>query len=591
MVALRITSGGELLINTTSDAGDYKLQVNGNSYLNGLSVMSATSDEKLKITGGTNQNLIRFDGAASGNSFALLSYVNGFLLYNYTTSTDALLISNTTNNATFSSSVTAGGIVSSATEFRLNNQTYSRVATLGSGGDFGGGYNFNWVNGSPVHAETGSISGYGYGNDGSVRFYANASQSAGVAASERMRITSAGNVGIGTSQSGGSLTRQLEVYTASGATTGNTYIRFGNGSAGAYGGNVHLEFAYNDYSNTNVFSIPAKIQAAFDADGSGYANGNLLFYTKGTAGSGSPSERMRITSGGNVGIGTTSPAGKLEIVGSSGGLSLKLPSGEWYGASSTNRMAFDNPNQLFHTGGASGKYKFRNAADTDDVMTITNTGNVGIGTTSPNIVGFSGTVLTVNGTTTSGYEIGISNASRMSLVTDGSNGYISTRNAGMNLIFETGATSEKMRLTSSGELLLNTTSDAGDYKLQVNGAGYFANASGVPSLALRSSSTSFALMSILGNQTGDVSWLLMSGYPNAGDFTIRQSDVIDALTINKTTGNATFSGSIKTAAPSGGTAKPWKLGEAGVTLGGSNTSGVRVEIDGVVYYLVTGYLP
>ncbi len=42
---------------------------------------------------------------------------------------------------------------------------------------------------------------------------------------------------------------------------------------------------------------------------------------------------------------------------------------------------------------------------------------------------------------------------------------------------------------------------------------------------------------------------------------------------------------------SSGTAKPWKLGEAGVTLGGSNTSGVRVEIDGTVYYLVTGYLP
>jgi hypothetical protein len=33
---MRITSGGELLINTTSDAGDYKLQVNGNSYLNGV---------------------------------------------------------------------------------------------------------------------------------------------------------------------------------------------------------------------------------------------------------------------------------------------------------------------------------------------------------------------------------------------------------------------------------------------------------------------------------------------------------------------------------------------------------------------------
>ena len=50
-------------------------------------------------------------------------------------------------------------------------------------------------------------------------------------------------------------------------------------------------------------------------------------------------------------------------------------------------------------------------------------------------------------------------------------------------------------------------------------------------------------------------------------------------------------GAIKTAAPSGGTAKPWKLGEAGVSVGGANTTAVKVEIDGVVYYLLTAYLP
>ncbi|MFY7885069.1 MAG: hypothetical protein ACOVOV_09525, partial [Dolichospermum sp.] len=42
-----------------------------------------------------------------------------------------------------------------------------------------------------------------------------------------------------------------------------------------------------------------------------------------------------------------------------------------------------------------------------------------------------------------------------------------------------GASSEKMRITSGGELLINTTSDAGDYKLQVNGNGYFVGSIGV----------------------------------------------------------------------------------------------------------------
>lgn len=50
-------------------------------------------------------------------------------------------------------------------------------------------------------------------------------------------------------------------------------------------------------------------------------------------------------------------------------------------------------------------------------------------------------------------------------------------------------------------------------------------------------------------------------------------------------------GNIKTAAPSGGTAKPWKLGEAGVAVGGANSTAVRVEIDGTTYYLLTAYLP
>ncbi len=56
-------------------------------------------------------------------------------------------------------------------------------------------------------------------------------------------------------------------------------------------------------------------------------------------------------------------------------------------------------------------------------------------------------------------------------------------------------------------------------------------------------------------------------------------------------GNAEFGGSIKTAAPSGGTAKTYKLGEAGVAIGGSDGYAVKVEIDGTLYYLMTGYLP
>ena len=57
------------------------------------------------------------------------------------------------------------------------------------------------------------------------------------------------------------------------------------------------------------------------------------------------------------------------------------------------------------------------------------------------------------------------------------------------------------------------------------------------------------------------------------------------LTLADTTGDATFVGSIKTVAPTGGTAKPWELGEAATVSPTSPNRTIRVEIDGTVYYL------
>ncbi len=113
---------------------------------------------------------------------------------------------------------------------------------------------------------------------------------------------------------------------------------------------------------------------------------------------------------------------------------------------------------------------------------------------------------------------------------------------------------ERMRLTSGGELLINTTSDAGDFKLQVNGDMYLTN-------------STYTQMQLKDGSASGSTWSLISGFPNLGDFTIREAGVQNTLILKKTTGNAEFIGSIKTAAPSGGTAKPWKLGEAGVTSG------------------------
>jgi hypothetical protein len=66
----------------------------------------------------------------------------------------------------------------------------------------------------------------------------------------------------------------------------------------------------------------------------------------------------------------------------------------------------------------------------------------------------------------------------------------------------------------------------------------------------------------------------MSGYPNAGDFTIRQSDTVDALNIKKTTGNATFAGSVSI------------NNAVNVGVAVASTHKVTMVIGGVTYYLL-----
>jgi hypothetical protein len=191
---------------------------------------------------------------------------------------------------------------------------------------------------------------------------------------------------------------------------------------------------------------------------------------------------MRIDLNGNVGIGTTSPTSLLELKQSNLPRITLLKTGilSWY---------VGNPTQ-----GTSNNFSIgTDSGGNTEILTLTNTGNVGIGTTSPAYkfdlnsnaggISFKTYTSTTNNTEhTYSKDAGFFIDSYQSVggppytkTTD----LIANADAGadsqLRLFTATtgGNPAERMRITSGGNLLLGTTTDSG-FKLDVSGTGRFS---------------------------------------------------------------------------------------------------------------------
>jgi hypothetical protein len=192
-------------------------------------------------------------------------------------------------------------------------------------------------------------------------------------------ITDAGNVGIGTSVPAQILeTKELD-------STGFTGIRINNPNANV--GSAGIEFQVD-----GTYSKAAIYQTRKNANG----NGDLIFVTDSAADAANwaaSDEKMRIDSSGNVGIGTASPDGKLDIatggttdvVAALGGtfpaFTYRNGTGSWFHAGK-------HPSSDYFYIGHGG------TPTTNVDVVVDSSGNVGIGTALPS------TALTVNGTIT-----------------------------------------------------------------------------------------------------------------------------------------------------------------------------------------------
>jgi hypothetical protein len=364
-----------------------------------------------------------------------------------------------------------------------------------------------------------------------------------------------------------------------------------------------------------------------------------------------PTGTLNMSFAGSVGIGTAVSNNTLNIYNdNNAGISLQ--------SSFTGTTANDGfyIGQLFQ----STNFLFRQRENADIIfetnngserMRITSAGNVGIGTASPD------EILRING-----YSNG---SSRLRLFNQGTelgalgsySGYIGSGNANdlllitpNNLAFAAGST-ERMRIASGGNVLINKTSDNGT-KFQVNGAlwsneGLYLEGTDAFIWQLANSSLRFATNSTermritsggnvgigttpsaftgytnleLANSSGSV--LTLRNNANTAQFAI-ETDINGTvfrntsntgmafltnnnirmvissggnIAINESlttdilrVGGNTFTNTITTLAPTGNSNPTWRLG---ASRGGTVTTNatVRVEIDGVLVDLVARYV-
>jgi len=286
-----------------------------------------------------------------------------------------------------------------------------------------------------------------------------------------------GNVGIGTTTP---ITR-LHLSDQSIPTTlgGSGVLTIAGADVGS-GMNVKKEILFKTWGNsTNAHGVIG-IETV---DTANYEAGDLYFATKTGNGNIPPTEKMRISNNGNIGIGTTNPLRTLQIgANDASGLSFEAFSG----SPNAGALRFGDNSGWKLNFGRSREVPFGalNSGTAGVLMTIQDNGNVGVGTTTP------------------GQKLDVNGAIRVL--------------AGNSIVFDNSTDSGNTQLYYDGSELVS------DHRVWVNSGGLIVNSGNVgigtanPLTTLHVSSGSAAELLITSTAAGGGGWNLGTGWGGVG---------------------------------------------------------------------------